>query len=136
MSEIFAIKDTGKGIIKELSPDKVVPIKVKESGEEDSSGLTLEQARLNGNVLEGNIFGNAEFDKQGDRKAFAQLSDVYDSNSYSTNETLTGGTWIDGKPIYTITKATGEPIPEDIDTRFPDEIVGSYTVYKYTKTTD
>lgn len=46
------------------------------------------------------IVGDREFDKQGDRKAFAQLSDVYDSQSYSTEETKTGGTWIDGKPIY------------------------------------
>lgn len=46
------------------------------------------------------IIGNQEFNKQGDRKSFAQLSDVYDSNSYSTDEIKTGGTWIDGKPIY------------------------------------
>ena len=26
--------------------------------------------------------------------------DVYDANSYSTDEIKTGGTWIDGKPIY------------------------------------
>jgi len=30
----------------------------------------------------------------------AQLSVINDNNSYSTEETLTGGTWIDGKPIY------------------------------------
>lgn len=43
-----------------------------------SSNITLEQARQNGNVLEGNIIGREEFDKQGDRKAFAQLSDIED----------------------------------------------------------
>ena len=31
---------------------------------------------------------------------YAQRSYVDKSNSYSTEETLTGGTWIDGKPIY------------------------------------
>ena len=46
------------------------------------------------------LVGNREFNKQGERKAFAQLSDVYDAISYSTNEIKTGGTWIDGKPIY------------------------------------
>lgn len=46
------------------------------------------------------IIGTNEFNKQGDRKAFAQLSDVYDANSYSTEETKIGGPWIDGKPIY------------------------------------
>ena len=191
MSEIFIIKNTGKGVINSLAPENVVPIKSAGSSDggvitEDSdtvaftgngtslnplvatSVLTLEQARLNGNILEGDVqfymsgdyniskntnpddgesktaslsygdVGNVAlsvtnhatnkngflsldesslqlsidtetskgftaitvFNKQGDRKAFAQLSDVYDANSYSTTETLTGGTWIDGKPIY------------------------------------
>lgn len=69
-----------------------------------------------GKPVTGVITGSNEFNKQGDRKAFAQLSDVYDSQSYSTNETKTGGTWIDGKPIYTITQLTADPIPEDIET--------------------
>ena len=47
--------------------------------DESSSNLTLEQVRQNSNVVEGNIVGNEEFDKQGDRKAFAQMSDVYDN---------------------------------------------------------
>lgn len=67
---------------------------------------------------------------------YAQRSYVDRANSYSTTETKTGGTWIDGKPIYTITKLTADPIPADIETQFPNIIVGSYTVYKYTKTTD
>ena len=32
MSEIFIIKDTGKGVINGLLPEKVVPVKVKEGG--------------------------------------------------------------------------------------------------------
>ena len=40
------------------------------------------------------------------------------------------------KPIYEITKLTVDPIPNDIDTRFPDEIVGDYTTYRFTKTAD
>lgn len=48
-------------------------------GDGGSSNITLEQARQNGNVLGGNIIGEEEFDKQGNRKAFAQMSDVYDN---------------------------------------------------------
>lgn len=58
------------------------------------------------------------------------------ANSYSTTETKTGGTWIDGKPLYKKTQLTSDPIPSDIETRLQDEIVGTYTVYHYTKTTD
>ena len=35
-----------------------------------------------------------------DKLMYAQRSYVDKSNSYSTDEVLTGGTWIDGKPIY------------------------------------
>jgi hypothetical protein len=35
---------------------------------------------------------------------YATKGYVNDAVSYSTEETLTGGTWIDGKPIYKITK--------------------------------
>ena len=55
---------------------------------------------------------------------------------YSTEETLTGGTWIDGKPIYTITQLTTDAPPTGMETEFPTEIIGDYTTYKYTKTTD
>ena len=89
MSEIYIIKDTGKGVINGLLPEKVVPVKV--------NSLNL---------------------------------------SYSITEIQTGGTWIDGKPIYKITKLTVDPIPNDIDTRFPDEVIGDYTVYKFTKTSE
>lgn len=58
------------------------------------------------------------------------------SNSYSTTETPTGGTWIDGKPIYRIVKLIADPDPSDIETRLPDQIVGSYSILEYTKTTD
>lgn len=44
-----------------------------------ATGGGLEQARQNGNVVDGNVLGSAEFNKQGDRKAFAQLGDVYDN---------------------------------------------------------
>lgn len=78
------------------------------------------------------IVGSNEFSKQGDRKAFAQLSDVYDANSYSTDEIKTGGTWIDDKDIYTITQLTSDT-PPTMETVFPTEVIGTYTVYKYTK---
>ena len=86
---------------------------------------------LNGPSRKG-IIGNVEYDKLGDRNAFAQLSDVYDANSYSTDETKTGGTWIDGKPIYIITQLTADT-PPTMETVFPTEVIGTYTVYKYTK---
>ena len=35
-----------------------------------------------------------------DKLIYAQRSYVDRANSYTINETLTGGTWIDGKPIY------------------------------------
>ena len=46
------------------------------------------------------LVSTTEFNKQGDRLAFAQLSDIYDSNSYSNQEVKTGGSWLDGKPIF------------------------------------
>ena len=60
---------------------------------------------------------------------------VYNQN-YSTEETKTGGTWIDGKPIYTITQLTTDAPPSDMETEFPTETIGDYTMYKYTKTTN
>lgn len=53
-------------------------------------------------------------------------------HSYSTTEIKTGGTWIDGKPIYTITQFTADT-PPTMETVFPTEVIGTYTVYKYTK---
>jgi len=38
------------------------------------------------------------------KKIYTQRSYVDKANSYSTTETQTGGTWIDGKPIYRKTK--------------------------------
>ena len=157
------------------------------SKQEDGGNLTLEQARQNGNVLEGDvetygsetliynisndkrgslglfegvpfltasnnedlnniqtdlvvqttgvgviaqspnikgILGNFEFNKQSDRLAFSQLSDVYDANSYSTEETKIGGTWIDGKPIYrkvsNIAIPTVNPEYIDLSVYFPN----------------
>lgn len=37
---------------------------------------------------------------ESDKLIYAQRSYVDRANSYTINETLTGGTWIDGKPIY------------------------------------
>ena len=67
---------------------------------------------------------------------FIQKKYVDDAISYSTEEIKTGGTWIDGKPIYTITQLTTDAPPSDMETEFPTEIIGDYTRYKYTKTTD
>ena len=59
--------------------------------------------------------------------------DVYDANSYSTDEIKTGGTWIDGKPIYTITQLTADLAPT-VDIMIKSTVVGStYTEYEYTK---
>ena len=55
------------------------------------------------------------------------------NNSYSTTETLTGGTWIDDKDIYTITQLTADT-PPTIDTMIKSTVVGgTYTEYEYTK---
>lgn len=43
--------------------------------------LTLEQARTNNNTVEGVILGSEEFDKEGNRNAFIQLSDLEDALS-------------------------------------------------------
>lgn len=51
---------------------------------------------------------------------------------YSLVEQNTGTKWIDGNWIFTITKLSTDPAPAT-DVRFPDEIVGLYTIYKYTK---
>lgn len=37
---------------------------------------------------------------ESDKRIYAQRSYVDKANSYSADEVLTGGTWIDGKPIY------------------------------------
>ena len=59
--------------------------------------------------------------------------DVYDANSYSTDEIKTGGTWIDGKPIYTITQLTVDT-PPTYETLIDSKIkAGTYTEYEYTK---
>ena len=50
------------------------------------------------------LTGGNEYDKQGDRNAFAQISDVQDAVSYSTEEIKTGGYFEDEngvkKPVY------------------------------------
>ena len=56
-----------------------------------ATDLTLEQARLNGNTVDDVILGSGEFNKQGDRKAFAQLSDVYDNKNDTLNSVALRG---------------------------------------------
>ena len=240
MSEIFIIKNTGKGIINSLAPENVVPIKSAGSSDggvitEDSDTVAFTGSGTVGNPLSAESVGGdyipltgTEEDKPvtGDieftnnkkilwkskglifnflfKDAFATLSNNYNSrtlglssdlisykddnnesisvlfysaeqdyssiiiqnnnptnlfrglvgniyygdnytdntyiqklyadkqHSYSTTEIKTGGTWIDGKPIYTITQFTADT-PPTMETVFPTEVIGTYTVYKYTK---
>ena len=46
---------------------------------------------------------------------------IADAQSYSTEETLTGGTWIDGKPIYR--KVILNPTPNTVLLTGVDEVV-------------
>lgn len=50
---------------------------------------------------------------------------------YSFDEIVIGE-WVDGRPIYRI---VGE-IPEDYDVKIGEMIIGGYTVYEYTKSSD
>jgi len=52
------------------------------------------------------------------------------SNSYSTDETLTGGTWIDGKPIYRRV-VTGQAILDNLNIGFNYDIDNLITVEGY-----
>ena len=91
------------------------------------------------NYLYGNIHAHAYKVRGGDGTkvllddgttiAKTMLSNKMD---YSLVEQNTGTKWIDGNWIFTITKLSTDPAPAT-DVRFPDEIVGLYTVYKYTK---
>ena len=55
------------------------------------------------------------------------------NGSYSTTETLTGGTWIDGKPIYKITQPTIDT-PPTYDILIDSKVkAGTFTEYEYTK---
>lgn len=68
-----------------------------------------------------------------DKFIYAQRSYVDKANSYSIDETLTGGTWIDDKDIYTITQLTVDT-PPTVDTMIKSTVVGgTYTEYEYTK---
>lgn len=78
---------------------------------------------------------DTRFSLPADKETGNYILSTTQDNSYSINEIKTGATWINGKPIYTITQLTANAIPADMETRFPDEVVGDYTVYKYTKTT-
>ena len=164
MSEIFIIKNTGKGIITGLSPENIVPVNTPNegatgdyiplTGTEDGKPVTGDikfslpndgsdygnigveddtirlkafgkivspsgfldtniygafihegggQCRIESNI-EGSLglYSNQDFSEiQPDNKLiYTQRSYVDKANSYSTDEIKTGGTWIDGKPIY------------------------------------
>lgn len=62
----------------------------------------------------------------------ALIEDLPNINSYSTTESVTGGTWVDGKPIYRIVINTGavEPLTS---TMILSRVAGSYTILEYTK---
>lgn len=53
------------------------------------------------------------------KRIYAQRAYVDKANSYSTDETLTGGTWIDGKPIYRKV-FTGSLVNGNFITNVPD----------------
>lgn len=72
----------------------------------------------------------------GDAKGLITKEYFNSKVSYSTTETKTGSTWIDGKAIYRVVKLTVDPDPSNINIRFPDVIVGAYSILEYTKTTD
>jgi hypothetical protein len=46
------------------------------------------------------LHGSTYYGANYDDNTYVQKQYVDNANSYSTTETLTGGTWIDGKPIY------------------------------------
>lgn len=87
---------TNSIILQSESEDGNTAISINNSEGSISASTTIPNSK--------GIVGNQEFDKQGDRKAFAQMSDVYDANSYSTTEIKTGGTFENEngiiKPIY------------------------------------
>lgn len=65
--------------------------------------------------------------------SYIQKKYVDTANSYSTEETKTGGTWIDDKEIYTITQLTTDT-PPTYDTLIDSQIKATtYTEYEYTK---
>lgn len=68
-----------------------------------------------GGIMEAPIDGNQYVRKDGD------WLELEKSNSYSLEETLTGGTWIDGKPIYRRV-VTGQAVLNDLDIGFNYDI--------------
>lgn len=77
-----------------------------------------------------NDFSN---EKPEDKLIYTQRAYVDKANSYSTEELKTGGTWIDGKPIYTITQLTVDA-PPTYETLIDSKIkAGTYTEYEFTK---
>jgi len=64
------------------------------------------------------------------KQIYTQRSYVDKANSYSTDETLTDGTWIDGKPIYRRV-VTGQAILDDLNIGFDYNIDNLITAEGY-----
>ena len=96
-----------------------------------TSGISMYDRVLNKGLYAEDYYG-ANYDDN----TYVQKKYVDKTNSYSTDETETGGTWIDGKPIYTITQLTADPAPT-VDIMIKSTVVGgTYTEYEYTKNAD
>lgn len=107
----------------------------------DTTSLTLREddilvsVRKNGlfDTNSGGLLGDGYFGFNYVPNSYVQKKYVDQANSYSTEETLTGGTWIDDEPIYKITQLTSDPAPT-VDTMIKSTVVGgTYTEYEYTK---
>lgn len=99
----------------------------------DVSVLTIQT--MVGNGVGAGIVGIEDYSNSvpNNKLIYTQRSYVDKANSYFTEETKTGGTWIDGKDIYTITQLTTDHAPT-VDTMIKSIVVGgSYTEYEYTK---
>lgn len=95
--------------------------------DDQSLALTIEQVRTNDNTVEGVILGSDEFDKQGDRTAFAQIADLEDAISEIPVITNDDNTLIiDGNIIrLNVTNITEEFIANGVDRNF--EMTNVYT---------
>jgi hypothetical protein len=81
----------------------VLIIYVDENGNVNEQGTTATDVVVQGNTQPVTSDAVATAIQQGS-DIYATKEYVNDVVSYSTTEQLTGGTWIDGKPIYKITK--------------------------------
>lgn len=95
----FSTSGTGSGqTLTEIENNKIPVYDTKTDAESDLANLTV------GQIIATKDEGNetsTPVDVVQDGNMHAVTSNaVADSLSYSTSETLTGATWIDGKPIY------------------------------------